>query len=197
MKRKKFTIFAILILLIASLPITTVGAQGPIKDPSPKKDNPDYNKGIKLPFDQADKNAKPPLGPGKIGDTKTWLALDDFRGVINLKDYTLRAVGTHAQVWVANNLNFPNTSMLNPLTSDPTDFFTYNDCRKLDGVSQNVITDANVAYLIDQFDNNMYPIEAQLVEHAAEPEWQQGHAAKGPGSPKATTVARATTSSSW
>ena len=159
MKRKNLTIFAILILLIASFPVTTAGAGRPISDASPRQDSPDYNKGQPLPLDRADiRNAQPPLGPAKIGESKTWLGLDDQRGVTNLKNYTLRGVGTHVEVWVGNNLNFPNTTMLNPLTPDPTDFFTYNDCRN-DGV-RNVITQAQVNYLIDQFDNNMYPIEA-------------------------------------
>jgi hypothetical protein len=137
----------------------TVGADRPISDVTPLEVGPNYNNGETLPFDRADvRNANPPLGPGKIGDTKTWLGLDDHRGVINLKNYTLRAVGTHVEVWVSTNLNFPNTNMLNPLTPDTTDFFTYNDCRN-DGV-RNVVTDAQVQYLIDQFDNNMYPIES-------------------------------------
>jgi hypothetical protein len=156
MKRKILTVFAILILLIALVPAMTVGADKPIKDASPKHDSPNYNHGVALPFDQADiKNAQPPLGPGKIGDTKTWLALDDTRGVIYLKNYTLRAVGTHVEVWVATNLNFPVEGQNDPRTGTP---FTYTDCRN-DGV-RNVVTDEQVAYLIDQFDNNIYPIEA-------------------------------------
>jgi hypothetical protein len=160
MKAKWFrTIFALVILLASFVPATNVGASGPGPDASLRHDNPDYNKGEPLPFDRADiRNANPPLGPGRVGDTKTWLGLDDQRGVIYLKNYTLRAVGTHVEVWVANDLNFPNTTMLNPLTSNPTDNFTYNDCRN-DGV-RNVVTDAQVQYLIDQFDSNMYPIES-------------------------------------
>ena len=79
--------------------------------------------------------------------------------MVNLKTYTLRGVGNHVEVWVANNLNFPNPTMLNPLTPDPTDFFTYNDCRN-DGV-RNVVTNTQVNYLIGQFDGNMYPTEAE------------------------------------
>lgn len=133
----------------------------PISDVSPRVDEANYNNGVALPFNRADiKNAQPPLGPGKIGDTKTWLGLDDYRGVINLKNYTLRGVGTNVEVWVSTNLNFPNPTMKNPLTTgDPNDFFTYNDCRN-DGV-RNIITDDQVAYLIDEFDNNMYPIESE------------------------------------
>src|SRR5215212_68472 len=110
MKRKAFGIFAILILLVAVLPAATAGASRPISDTSPRQDSPDYNKGQPLPFDRADsRNAQPPLGPAKIGESKTWLGLDDQRGVTNLKNDSRRGVGTHVEVWVGNNLNFPNT----------------------------------------------------------------------------------------
>ncbi|MEO6058599.1 MAG: hypothetical protein ABIQ05_01325, partial [Candidatus Limnocylindria bacterium] len=145
--------------LLLSLAGTTIAAK-PISDVSPRPDDVNYNNGVALPFNRADiKNANPPLGPGKIGDTKTWLGLDDYRGVINLKNYTLRGVGTNVEVWVSTNLNFPNPDMKNPLTTNPNDFFTYNDCRN-DGV-RNVITDDQVDYLIEQFDTVMYPIESE------------------------------------
>jgi hypothetical protein len=157
--RRTSSLLVALTLLMSAVAPTTVAAAKPIKDVSPRHDSPNYNNGVALPFDQADlKNAQPPLGPAKIGDTKTWLGLDDYRGVINTKTYQLRGVGTHVEVWVGTNLNFPNTSMKNPLTANPDDFFTYNDCRN-DGV-RNVITNAQVNYLIDQFDNNIYPIES-------------------------------------
>jgi hypothetical protein len=156
MKMKFLTGFGVLVLLLALLPATMVGADKPIRDASPKHDSPNYNHGVALPFDQADiHNANPPLGPSKIGDTKTWLALDDTRGVIYLKNYTLRAVGIHAEVWVATNLNFPVQGQIDPRTGTP---FTYTDCRN-DGV-RNVITNDQVNYMLDQFDNNMYPIES-------------------------------------
>ena len=169
--RKTFPVLVALMLLLSAIGPTAVAAANPIRDVSPVQDSPDFNNGVTLPLDQADiKNAQPPLGPAKIGDTKTWLALDDWcdtgaagpcgpgHGRIYLKNYTLRGVGTHAEVWVANNLNFPNQALLNPFTANATDTFGYNDCRN-DGV-RNVITDAQVSYLIDQFDNNMYPIES-------------------------------------
>ena len=158
--RKISPVFVALTLLLSAIGPTAVAAANPIRDAKPLQDSPDFNNGVKLPLDQADiKNANPPLGPAKIGDTKTWLALDDQRGVINLKNYTLRGVGTHVEVWVNPDLRFPNPQMLNPLTPQAGDFFTYNDCRNLDS-SRITITDAQVAYLIDQFDSNMYPTES-------------------------------------
>jgi hypothetical protein len=158
---KRFAVLISLSLLfsLSGALAGSAAAVKPIRDAAPRHDEADYNNGVALPFNQADiKNANPPLGPAKIGQTKTWLGLDDVRGVRYLKNYTLRSVGTHVEVWVATDLNFPNPGMRNPLTPDPTDFFTYNDCRN-DGV-RNVITDEQVNYLIGEFDNNMYPIES-------------------------------------
>jgi hypothetical protein len=132
----------------------------PIRDAAPRHDSTDYNNGAKLPIVKGDNlKGNPPLGPAKVGDSRIWLGLNDFTGSIYLKFYTLRAVGNHAEVWVANNLNFPIAGMLNPLTPDPADFFSYNDCRN-DGV-RNVVTNEQVNYLIGQFDTTMYPIEAE------------------------------------
>ncbi|HSL96968.1 MAG TPA: hypothetical protein VK831_00225, partial [Candidatus Deferrimicrobiaceae bacterium] len=159
--RRALVLLASLSLLFSLTGMLAGGAAagGKIKDNAILHTGTDYNNGVGLPFDphgRADvKNANPPLGPGKIGDTKTWLALDDTRGVIYLKSYTLRGVGTHAEVWVATNTNFPVEGQIDPRTGTP---FTYTDCRN-DG-TRNVVTDDQVDYLLDQFDNNMYPIES-------------------------------------
>ncbi|MCI0584239.1 MAG: immune inhibitor A [Chloroflexi bacterium] len=118
----------------------------PIRDAAPRHDQADYNNGVKLPIVKGDNlKGNPPLGPAKVGESRIWLGLNDFTGSIYLKFYTLRAVGNHAEVWVANNLDFPTVDGV-------------SDCRN-DGV-RNVVTDEQVGYLIDEFDNNMYPIES-------------------------------------
>jgi hypothetical protein len=181
MKAKWFTsLLIVMILFIAVGPVGAAGA-GRIRDVSPEQDSPDLKP---LPFDRADvRNANPPLGPAQIGQTKTWLGIDDFRGVLNIKNYVLRGVGTHVEVWVNPDLRFPNPQMRNPLTSDPNDFFTYNDCRNLDP-SRITITDAQVQYLIDQFDHNMYPIEADWWSVAPKRDGNKNVLAKQLGAPK-------------
>ena len=148
--RRSFSLFAALALLLG-MAFPTAAAK-PIRDVSPRADEVNYNNGVALPFIQGETHtAKPPLGPAQIGDVRTWLGLNDWcdslgcgpgHGSIYLKNYTLRDVGLHVEVWVANNLNFPT-----------------DDCRN-DGV-RNVITDDQVSYLIDEFDENIYPIEAE------------------------------------
>jgi hypothetical protein len=162
--RKISPILVALTLLLSAIAPTGVAAIKPPKDVNPRPDSVNYNNGVALPFSQGETHTKkPPLGPAKVGDVRTWLGLDDFRGSIGLKNYTLRGVGNHVEVWVANNLKFPNPQMLNPLTPDPTDFFTYNDCRNTalgNPDPRVVIDDEQVGYLIDQFDNNIYTTEA-------------------------------------
>ena len=75
-----------------------------------------------------------------VGTVRQWVGSDDLSGFYR-KDYTLRGVGLHVEVWVANDLAFP-----------------VGDCRNAVPDSTTV-SDAQVAELIDQFDNNMYPKE--------------------------------------
>jgi len=88
---------------------------------------------------RAQAQAAPPTPP--VGTVRQWLGLDDFNGVIYRKDYTLRGVGQNIEVWVANDIAFPA-----------------GDCR-LQVPTSTQITDAQVAYFINEFDTNMYPKE--------------------------------------
>ncbi|WBB47446.1 immune inhibitor A [Verrucosispora sp. WMMA2044] len=74
-----------------------------------------------------------------VGTVRQWLALDDYQGIIYLKDYTLRGVGDNIEVWVANDTEFPE-----------------GDCRR-QIPNSTVVTDEQVANLVNEFDTNMYP----------------------------------------
>lgn len=76
-----------------------------------------------------------------VGTVRGWLGLDDFNGTLYRKDYTLRGVGNNIEVWVANDIAFPE-----------------GDCRR-QIPSSTEITDAQVNDLVSEFDNNMYPKE--------------------------------------
>ncbi len=86
-------------------------------------------------------------GLAAVGDEKFWLAVDFIEGSVYLKAYTLRGVGNNAEVWVASDSD--------DVSSD-TDF-PDGDCRN---GSRTQITDDQVNYLIDQFDNNILPKES-------------------------------------
>jgi len=146
--RKTSPILVAFMFVISAIAPVGVAAAKPTSDVATRHTGTNYNNGEPLPFEQGETNtAKPPLGPAKVGQVRTWLALDDGDGTaahpagIYLKNYTLRGTGTHSEVWVANNLNFQA-----------------GDCRN-DGV-RNVISDAQVSYLIGEFEENMYPTES-------------------------------------
>jgi hypothetical protein len=74
-----------------------------------------------------------------VGTVRQWLGLDDVDGKFYRKDYTLRGVGDHIEVWVAKDLAFPA-----------------GDCR---GAAATVVTDAQVRGFVREFDGNIYPKE--------------------------------------
>ncbi len=153
---KKLCLALGLIMLAALLPLSaSTAAKAKQKHGVPVQDvGADYNGGKPLPLRGANKvrasgkaatarlnrqaaaEATPP-----VGTERTWFALDDTDFVYE-KTFTLRGIGDNIEVWVANDLLFPA-----------------GDCRNDDRV---VISDADVEYLIDEFDSNMYPIESEV-----------------------------------
>lgn len=108
---------------------------------------PDYNEGkalhlnknkVRQPQSMASALAADPTE----GTSKTWLALNDFSNSIYLKNYTLRGVGDHIQVWVANDTTFPA-----------------GDCRNDLGLA--AVTDEQVDNFVSEFDTNIYPAESE------------------------------------
>jgi hypothetical protein len=89
--------------------------------------------------------ADPPLGTVRVMPV-----LDDAVGTYSLAGFTLRGIGRHIEVWVQQGTapGFPTG------TTD----FPAGDCRN-DGV-RNVVSDTQVAGLISEFDNNIYPKES-------------------------------------
>ncbi|HET6380524.1 MAG TPA: hypothetical protein VFH63_05745 [candidate division Zixibacteria bacterium] len=71
----------------------------------------------------------------EVGDQVFSLVLNEVTGQFGITSFTVRAIGQHIEVWVQNNLNFP--------AGDPR-----NDV---------VVTDEQIAYLVNEFDTNIYP----------------------------------------
>ena len=111
---------------------------GQIKDVGP-----DYNHGKKLGIDkqQSEPPHRVPKDVPHVGSVRTMLGLNDYTDSIYLKNYTLRGVGKHIEVWVANNLAFPA-----------------GDCRNDLGLT--TVTDAQIKSFINEFDTNIYPKES-------------------------------------
>lgn len=82
------------------------------------------------------------------GDTVTGLSLasfDDGSGGYFFTDFNVRAIGEHIEVWVQEDPSFPAGDPRNPVQ----------------------VTDAQIAYLVDQFDNNIYPKESEFWREPA------------------------------
>ena len=73
------------------------------------------------------------------GTPVTGILYDDTAGYY-FDDYTIAGVGQHIEVWVQDDTSFP--------PGDPR--------------ATPVVTQAQVDYLVDQFDNNIYPKESQF-----------------------------------
>ncbi|MFD0693190.1 choice-of-anchor J domain-containing protein [Paenibacillus sp. GCM10027628] len=92
------------------------------------------------------------LASSDVGLVKKWLTHNDYTSKYALTDFTLRAVGTYGEVWVANNLQYPNGDPRNAMVS---------------------ITDEQVKYLLNEFDTRMYQKE---VEFFGPPKERKGEA---------------------
>lgn len=170
--RKLVAMTAVLAMLLTALPAQTFAAK-PAAAAGARHVNRADVEGQRVSPGNDKVIGQPPIGPAKVGTNRTWVGLDDVRNTYYLKNYTLRATGDHVEVWVADDLRFPNVTMPNPLTADPADTFTYNDCRNSDP-DRITVTNDQAAYLADQFDEVMYPAESEAF---SVPPSRDGHKA--------------------
>jgi hypothetical protein len=152
--RKVASVFAAVLLAIAVLPLTGSAQPRAAKVPANDVRHLDTSKHRDLVTTKADAQEARSLAganaaPPEVGEERVWLALDDENGTIYPKVYTLRGVGEHIEVWVASNEDDVSAGL----------DFPEGDCRN-DGL-RTVISDENVQYLIDQFDNVIYPAESE------------------------------------
>jgi immune inhibitor InhA-like protein len=143
---------ALLALAIAgSAQAASVTGVGVLRDVGP-----DYNDGKALPF-AADTARKARVAArvararstlAAIGDRQLWLGLDDAFGFFYLKNYTLRVVSNHIEIWVASDED--------EISSDLA--FPAGDCRNDERVTP---TDAQLEAMANEFDGNIFPKESQ------------------------------------
>ena len=89
-------------------------------------------------------------GDTPVGTERLWVAIDFVTGGAYLKNFVLREVGEHIEVWTAAGRQDSTTGT--PESTD-TDFLD-GDCRN--GV-RTVVTDAEIDRLVDEYDNNILP----------------------------------------
>lgn len=151
MDRVRFASFAVVTLLAPLLTASTLPARAaePVGGAgAPATDARELNRtaftldGRPLPtkprYRPRTESRSPAAGTPAVGTVREWLGLDDTTGKYYRKNYTLRAVGKHIEVWVAQDLAFPA-----------------DDCRK-NAIS---VTDAQVDDLVKEFDGTIYPKE--------------------------------------
>src|SRR3712207_2676765 len=118
MRRSRLASAAVAVLLVPLvqvLPASTVGAepvQAPVDDTTEltRKDFTLDGKPVETPSSyqpKAAKNRTAAAATPPVGTVRGWLGLDDLNGTLYRKDYTLRGVGNHIEVWVANDRAFP------------------------------------------------------------------------------------------
>jgi hypothetical protein len=100
---------------------------------------------------QANSTFRTAQTPPAVGDVRVWLALEDTFGAFYFKRFQLRAIGDHVEIWTA----FGSRTVAGTTATDLN--FQDGDCRN--GV-RTTVTDAQVAYLAGQFDNNILPKES-------------------------------------
>lgn len=93
----------------------------------------------------------------QVGTTKYFPSLNYKTGQYYLKTYTLRGYSENGAVWVANNLSFPK--------DDPR--------------SNPNITDAQVEYLIQEFETNIHPTGTELFG-SPDPQYGTNASLSGP-----------------
>jgi hypothetical protein len=93
------------------------------------------------------------------GDTVVGINLNDFGGFYFLATYQVRAIGTHIEVWVQSNADFCHAGQAAPCSGaeDPR--------------NPVLVTDEEIAYLVNEFDNNIFPKESAFWR---EPEERDG-----------------------
>jgi hypothetical protein len=97
--------------------------------------------------------------PAAVGDTRAWLALDDTLGFYR-KQFVLRKLSNNTEIWVAKDV----PRILPGGTASGTNFLP-GDCRNGE---RTTITNAQVDYLAQQFDDNILPKES--VEFSVAPD---------------------------
>ncbi|MCW2526372.1 MAG: shpI [Pseudonocardiales bacterium] len=127
---------------------TTSGAaqDSDVREISPKANYSTKNLGVQANRVSAKAAAAPVTPP--VGTKRTLLGLDDYNGELYFKQYTLKAVGAHIEVWVADDTAFPA-----------------GDCR-LAVPNTTTVTVAQAQSLVSQFETNMFPKESQAFSVA-------------------------------
>ena len=153
------SLIAALVVALAALAVPAAGIAKPTAKQAPERGTASDVRLVpadvqaKIKLNGAEAVAAAAAADIRRGEVRTWLGLDDVAGAFYTKNYQLRGVGEHIEVWTATGnrkFNGVQSSNLN---------FQAGDCRNGDRTK---ITQDQVEYFIDQFDNTIYPIESEV-----------------------------------
>ena len=155
------TLIASLVVALATMFVPAIGTGLAATTPKAERDSgsdivrtpPDVRAKIRRSGAAAVSQEARMMSLAQKGEIRTWLGLDDVAGAFYTKNYRLRGVGEHIEVWTTAGSRKFNGVRSTGLR------FQKNDCRN--GV-RTKITSAQIRYFIDQFDNTIFPIESEL-----------------------------------
>ena len=157
----KRTLIASLVVALATTFVPAIGTGLAATTPKPDRDSgsdivrtpPDVRAKIRRSGAAAVSQEARIMSLAQKGEIRTWLGLDDVAGAFYTKNYRLRGVGEHIEVWSAAGSRKFNGVRSTGLR------FQKNDCRN---GARTKISSAQIRYFIDQFDNTIYPTESNL-----------------------------------
>jgi len=153
---KKLTSIMIIVALLSAMIVVAVPtnvsyASGPDYTPIDVADAPKYDIVVEGAIEPRSHHSY-----WQVGDIAYWLIGDFYYGVYRLRTFQLKAIGNTVEIWVQTDLRWP--------TGDPRPTPT--------------ILDAQIQYLLNEFDNKIYPIE---IEYFGMPDFLDGSYAALPG----------------
>ena len=90
----------------------------------------------------------------EVGDWWQWFTYDDYYGWVYFDWYQLKAIGDVCEIWVQEDFSFPPETPPKPNPRNPP-----------------IVTDEQIAYIFDQFENNIYPTD---TEYFGTPDFHDG-----------------------
>jgi hypothetical protein len=156
MKGKLIAVLILTLLFVSTfsmvrVDLTTASPALPDYTPIDIANAPKYDITVEEKIDPSD-----PKPYWNVGDIAYWFVADFYTGYYYVTRYQLRAIGNTVEVWVQVNLRWPS--------GDPR--------------PTPVILDEQIAYLLNEFDNKIYPID---TEYFGTPDFLDGSYAALPG----------------
>jgi len=175
--QRRIALAALALLLVTAQLPTASAARGPVPAIVGLDTGPDYTTG-RLPSIHGRFRSNRAVAPSalpRVGDRREWLGVDGNSAYP--KEFVLRGLGEHIEVWVADDADDTSTGLR----------FPEGDCRNDERVA---ITGNQIRYFIREFDRKIYPKGTQYFSRPPDRNgskallYDPGVTAPNPPSPK-------------